>query len=445
MYVIKQGLDIPITGQASGDVLAVTPKQVALLGPDYNGMKPTMMVAVGDRVKRGQKLFEDKKNPGVFFTAPAAGTIAAIHRGEKRALLSVVIDKEGDESIQFPHIGADSIHQLTKGMIISNLVESGLWTSFRTRPYSKIPKPDSQPHSIFVTATDTNPLAIDPEIAVLAELDTFAAGVAIISKLTEGKTYLCVKAGSKIDFAYGENIERAEFSGPHPAGLAGTHIHAIDPVNAKKTVWSIGYQDVIAIGRLFLTGELDLNRVIAITGPAAKKPKIVKTVLGADLASLLKDEGVTDHVRVINGSVLNGQKATPETAYLAKYVNQVSLLDEGDHKEFLGWLSPGENKFSATRAYLGGITKKLQAMTTTTNGSPRSLVPIGVYEKVMPLDILPTLLLKAIIVKDTDTAQQLGVLELDEEDLALCTFVCPSKYEYGAILRENLEKIEKEG
>ncbi len=440
MYKIKKGLDIPISGQAGGEVELIDTQQVAVLGPDYIGMKPTMMVQVGDSVKKGQKLFEDKKNPGVFFTAPVAGKVSAVHRGEKRMLLSVVIDRQGDEQVDLPIADVEK----SRESIVNLLVESGLWTALRTRPYSKIPAIDSKPHSIFVTATDTNPLAVNPELAINEETEQFEKGLNIVARLTDGKTYLCKRSGSHIS-AGSAPVDEAEFDGPHPAGLVGTHIHTLDPVNANKTVWHLNYQDVIAIGRLFSKGELDLSRVISIAGPAAKTPKFVKTVAGASLTELLTDQAIGDDIRIVNGSVLNGAFVQEKTAFLGRYALQIALLKEDTHQEFIGWLRAGGNKFSATKVYLGGITKKLQAMTTSSGGSPRSMVPIGVYEKVMPLDILPTLLLKALIIKDTDTAQQLGVLELDEEDLALCTFVCPSKYEYGAILRENLEKIEKEG
>lgn len=441
MYKIKKGLNLPIAGQAKGEVEPTNCQQVAVLGPDYLGMKPTMMIQVGDRVKRGQKLFEDKKNPGVFFTAPIAGTVSAVQRGAKRMLLSVVIDRGEDDAVKF---AVDDANNRSREQIVNTLVESGLWTSLRTRPYSKIPAPDSKPNSIFVTAMDSNPLAINPETVVAAEPEMFELGLSIVSQLTDGKTYLCKRAGSSINTC-NERIETAEFDGPHPAGLVGTHIHLLDPVNANKTVWHLNYQDTIAIGRLFSSGELDLSRTISIAGPAASKPKFIKTIVGAAFKDILADQQLDDSIRVVNGSVFNGSFVQAETAFLSKYSLQISLLEEGTKKEFIGWFVPGRNKFSVTRAFIGSITKKLQNFTTSSGGSPRSMVPIGVYEKVMPLDILPTLLLKAIIVKDTDEAQRLGVLELDEEDLALCTFACPSKYEYGAILRENLEKIEQDG
>lgn len=440
MYKIKKGLNLPITGQAKGEVEQTNCQQVAVLGPDYLGMKPTMMVQVGDRVKRGQKLFEDKKNPGVFFTAPIAGTISAVQRGAKRMLLSVVIDRDEDQAIKFD-VDANS---RSREQIVNALIESGLWTSLRTRPYSKIPTPDSEPNSIFVTAMDSNPLAINPEMVIAAEPEMFELGLSIVSQLTDGKTYLCKRAGSSIN-TNNTQIETAEFDGPHPAGLVGTHIHLLDPVNANKTVWHLNYQDTIAIGRLFASGELDLTRTISIAGPAAKQPKFIKTIVGAAFSEILAEQQLDESIRVVNGSVFNGSFVQAETAFLSKYSLQISLLEEGNKKEFIGWFVPGRNKFSVTRAFIGSITKKLQNFTTSSGGSPRSMVPIGVYEKVMPLDILPTLLLKALIIKDTDEAQRLGVLELDEEDLALCTFACPSKYEFGAILRENLEKIEKDG
>ena len=442
MYTIKKGLNIPITGQATGEVEKRRTRQVAVLGPDYMGMKPTMMVKEGDAVKRGQQLFEDKKNPGVFFTAPIAGQVVAINRGEKRRLLSVVIERADDQAVTFK---VPDVNNCSREELVELLVSSGLWTSLRTRPYSKTPAVDSEPNSIFVTAIDTNPLAIDPAAVVATEPGAFESGLQVVSRLTQGPTFLCTAQGSLAELKAPESVQRVEFAGLHPAGLVGTHIHYLDPVNAGKTVWHLNHQDVMAIGRLVLTGQLDLTRTIGITGPAAATPKMVKTDMGAAFDELLADQHLDDSKRVINGNVLNGAFVEPGTGFLSKYASQVAILEEGTDKEFIGWLKPGSNKFSVTNAFIGGITRRLQKLTTSSGGSPRSMVPIGVYERVMPLDILPTLLLKAIIMKDTDAAQELGVLELDEEDLALCTFVCPSKYEFGAILRENLEKIEREG
>lgn len=443
MITIKKGLDIPITGapaQAISGGNAVT--KVAVLGEEYIGMRPTMRARVGDTVKKGQVLFEDKKTPGVVYTAPAAGEITEINRGAKRVLQSVVITVNGDEQETFDKY--DSVSSVTREQAEANLVKSGLWTALRTRPFSKVPELGSTPNSIFVTAIDTNPLAADPAVVLAENKEAFSNGLTVLTKLTDGKVYLCKQAGSDIPTADGVTVE--EFAGKHPAGLAGTHIHFLDAVSATKTVWTVNYQDVVAFGKLFTTGELSNERVISVAGPAAKEPRLVKTVLGANLEELAANEAVDGEVRIISGSILQGTNAIGVHGYLGRYHLQASLLLEGREKEFIGYMMPGANKFSVTRAYLSHLfPSKLFNMTTTTNGSDRAMVPIGNYERVMPLDILPTMLLRDICAGDTDGAQTLGALELDEEDLALCTFVCPGKYDYGVILRECLTKIEKEG
>ncbi|WP_109078557.1 Na(+)-translocating NADH-quinone reductase subunit A [Aggregatibacter kilianii] len=446
MITIKKGLDLPIAGkpeQVIRDGNAVT--EVALLGEEYVGMRPSMKVREGDVVKKGQVLFEDKKNPGVIFTAPAGGTITAIHRGEKRVLQSVVIKIEGDEALSFDKYPAAELSSLSAQQVRKNLQESGLWTAFRTRPFSKVPAVDSVPSSIFVNAMDTNPLAADPAVIIAASENDFVNGLTVLSRLHEGNIHLCKAPDNKIPASHASNVIVNEFSGPHPAGLSGTHIHFIDPVGAHKTVWYISYQDVIAIGRLFTTGELNVERVVAIAGPQVKNPHLVRTRIGANLSQLTANELKDGENRVISGSVLSGTKAAGPVDYLGRYALQVSVLEEGREKEFLGWITPGADKFSISRTTLGHFAKKLFNMTTAVNGGERAMVPIGAYERVMPLDIIPTLLLRDLSAGDTDSAQALGCLELDEEDLALCTFVCPGKNEYGPLLRQALDKIEKEG
>jgi Na+-transporting NADH:ubiquinone oxidoreductase subunit A len=446
MIKLKKGLELPIQGAPKQQILEgnqVT--RVALLGEEYVGMRPTMHVQVEDSVKKGQVLFEDKKNPGVRFTAPASGKVVAINRGDKRVLQSVVIEIISDDSESFAKYAASELDQLNPESVVENLNASGLWTALRTRPYSKIPTLDSRPHSIFVNAMDTNPLAAEPQVVIAARSEDFINGLKVISRLTEGKVYLSKSPDAEVQSGDAA-VEIKEFSGPHPAGLVGTHIHYVDPVGANKTVWHIGYQDVIAVGALFTTGELDASRVIALAGPAANKPRLVATLQGADVAQLIAGEHGEQECRAVSGSVLHGTHAQGVHGYLGRYHNQISLLKEGREKELFGWLRPGGDKHSVTRAYLSHIApKRLFDMTTTTNGSDRSMVPIGNYERIMPLDILPTLLLRDLISGDTDGAQQLGCLELDEEDLALCGYVCPGKYEYGNILRDCLTKIEKEG
>lgn len=446
MITIKRGLDLPIAGtpaQVIHNGAAIT--EVAMLGEEYVGMRPSMKVREGDVVKKGQVLFEDKKNPFVVFTAPASGTIVAINRGAKRVLQSVVIQVEGDEQITFTRYNKNELNSLTAEQVKDNLVQSGLWTALRTRPFSKIPRIDSTPSSIFVNAMDTNPLAADPALIISEYATDFENGLTVLSRLLDGKVHLCKKAGAAIPTSSATNVEVNEFDGPHPAGLSGTHIHFIDPVSATKIVWTINYQDVIAVGKLFTTGELFVERIIALAGPQVKKPRLVRTQLGAKLSELTANELKSGDNRIISGSVLSGTKAFGPIDYLGRYHQQVSVLLEGREKELFGWIAPGLNKYSITRTVLGHFSHKLFNFTTAMNGGKRAMVPIGNYERVMPLDILPTLLLRDLISGDTDSAQTLGCLELDEEDLALCTFVCPGKYEYGSILRQVLDKIEKEG
>jgi Na+-transporting NADH:ubiquinone oxidoreductase subunit A len=445
MYKITKGLDLPISG-APNQVIetAAAAKAVAVIGPDYHGMKPTMLVKEGDKVKKGQVIFTDKKTEGVKYTAPASGTVAAINRGERRVFQSLVINVEGDESETFASYSGSELKSLERSKVVDNLVESGLWTAFRTRPFSKVPEVASVPSSIFVTAIDTNPLAASPEVVLADQAEAFADGLTVLTRLTEGKVFVCKAAGAKIPTTSDVTVE--EFSGVHPAGLAGTHIHFLDPVNDKKTVWSINYQDVIAVGKLFVTGELSVERVVALAGPQVKKPRLVRTQVGASLDNLLSGELADGDNRVVSGSVLSGRAAKGPYAFLGRYHNQVSVLLEGRERQMMHYLRAGMEKHSTLNVFLSKLLgKKSFDMTTTTNGSDRTMLPLGNFERLIPLDILPTQLLRALVVNDTEQAQKLGALELDEEDLALCTYSCSGKFEYGPILRDCLTLIEKEG
>lgn len=447
MITIKKGLDIPISGGPrqvieSGNRI----RSVAVVAADYHGMKPTMLVSVGDKVKNGQALFEDKKTEGVIYTAPGAGEVSAINRGEKRVLESVVITLDGDEEELFETYSEPELVSLNREQVVANLVKSGLWTSFRTRPFSKIPSPKSLPHSIFVTAIDTNPLAANPELFLDEQRGAFTNGLKVISRLTEGKVFLCKAPGARIPGSELPTITTVEFGGCHPAGLVGTHIHFLDPVGSKKTVWHLNYQDVIAIGKLFTTGRLFVERVIALAGPEVKRPRLVRTRLGANLEDLTAGETSDKELRLISGSVLSGRRGVASFGFLGRYHLQVSVLEEGKNRELLGWLAPGLNKFSLKNVFLSKLLpRKKFPFTTSQEGNKRTMVPIGMYEKVMPLDIQPTFLLRSIIIEDIERAKDLGCLELDEEDLGLCTFVCPGKYDYGSLLRNNLVRIERDG
>jgi Na+-transporting NADH:ubiquinone oxidoreductase subunit A len=450
MIKITRGLDLPIAGapeQSIENARAV--RSVAILGHDYVGMKPTMAVKEGDRVKLGQLLFEDKKTPGVIHTAPGAGVVREINRGDRRVFLSLVIDLDDtEEQLEFASYAPEALATLAREKVVANLVESGQWTALRTRPYSKTPAIDAKPHSLFINAMDSNPLAANPELIARQNADDFVNGVNVLSRLTEGKVFLC-RAMSSFDGiekqSLAENVQVETFAGPHPAGLTGTHIHYLDSVSLAKQVWSINYQDVIAIGKLFTTGKISTERVVALAGPQVLKPRLLKTRLGANLDELTAGELQSDENRVISGSVLSGRAARGVESYLGRYHLQISVLKEGRERVLLGYLSPGTKRHSVLGIYLSSLLKGRKfSFTTTTNGSNRAMVPVGSYERVMPMDILPTQLLRAIIVGDIESAQNLGALELDEEDLALCTYVCPGKYEYGPILRDNLSRIEKE-
>ena len=445
MIQIKKGLDLPISGAPRMQIEAGPPvAHVALVGSDYHGMKPSMQVSEGEQVILGQTLFTDKLNPKIRYTAPASGKVVAINRGARRVFLSLVIEISGSEEKTFPVTAADSLDQLSADEVEQQLLNTGLWTSFRTRPYSKIPTPGARPAALFVTAIDTHPLAADPQLAIAEKAPEFEAGLKVIRHLTAGKVYLCKKPDAQI--AVPEGITVSEFSGCHPAGLVGTHIHYLERVDQQRTVWHIGYQDVIAIGHLFLTGRIYTERLVALCGPAVKDPRLIRTRLGVCLSELVVDQLHAGENRVISGSVLTGHSATEANDFLGRYHNQVSVLEEDRQREFLGWCMPGFKEFSVKHVFASSLLpRRSLALTTSTHGSLRAMVPIGAFEKVLPLNVKATWLLRSLLTLDTDLAQNLGCLELDEEDLALCSFVCSGKMDYGYHLRQTLRQIEVEG
>ena len=448
MITIKNGLNLPIVGSPLNLIdESKRSTWLAIIGDDYKGMKPQMLVEVGNKVEIGQKLFEDKKRPGVFITSPGAGEIININRGEKRKFLSLTIKLASQEqSVSFKPIMTKPSNLMNEEEIKKVLLESGLWTALRTRPFDKTPYVGTRPAAIFIKAMDTNPLSFDPEIIIKKYEANFYDGINILAKLTSGKVYVCVKKNSSIKSAQPQ-VSVEEFSGPHPAGNPGTHIHYLDPVSENKTVWHIDYQDVIAIAKLFSDGKLWTTRYVALSGPHALNPRIIKTRLGTSIDDLLSGEVKSpSETRVVSGSVLNGTGYFKEKAYLGRFHHQITLLSEGNKRELFGWAMPGLHKFSITNVFLSKLLLKNNfALNTSVNGQHRNIVPVGSYERVVPGDFLATNLLKSIMAKEIDDSINLGCLELAEEDLALCTYVCPSKTDFGKNLRELLDVIEKEG
>ncbi|HLP60832.1 MAG TPA: Na(+)-translocating NADH-quinone reductase subunit A [Candidatus Deferrimicrobium sp.] len=446
----RKGLDVPISGEPTPVIFPGNPpKKVAVTGYDYIGMKPTMAVTEGERVKKGQLLFTDKNTPGVKFTAPGSGLVMAINRGPKRVFESLVIQlDDSEDEIVFNYFKENELAGLAVERVKDLLIESGLWTSLRARPFGKIANPGIIPHSIFITAMDTNPLAPPVEIILAGNETHFQNGLAVISRLTPGKIYLCKAPGTTIPLVDLPRLTVVEFDGPHPAGNAGTHIHFLDPVNREKTVWHIDAHDVAVVGQLFTSGRISTERVISLAGPAVKHPRLIKTRIGAFIEDLvkcgLKDEDIVP--RIISGSLLSGRTAAGPVAFLGRYHQQISVVAEGGTRHFLGWLNPGLNFFAMKPVLFSGLRRRKKfAFTTDMHGAKRAVFPSGAYEDVMPMDLEITYLLRALMIKDIGEAENLGCLELCEEDLALCSFVSPSKIEYGPVLRENLTLIEKEG
>ncbi len=450
IFKIKKGLEIPIQGKPDpSKVYSVNTRTVGILGNDFHGMKPTMLVKEEDTVVKGQPLFEDKKNPGVLFTAPVSGKVSSINRGDRRAFLSLVIEKNFNDNNQIEFSSSQHLSDLTDDNIVNLLVKSGAWTAFKTRPFSKVPKIEDRPDEIFISLIDSNPLSIDPEQIIESEIDMFNEGLEVLSRLPRNSLNISTKPDCSIKKLNKEKVTYYEFSGPHPVGLVGTQIHNISPASLSNQIWTIGYQDVVMIGKLFNTGILDNSKKIALTGPMVKDPSIIDSENGANLDDVLMDKVIGENNRIISGSVLTGSESVNPVNFLGRYHNQITVLREvtKNDREFLNFLRPGLLKHSFLRIFFTKLNEKKLNLnySTAMNGSDRAIVPLGIYEDIFPYKIMITQLLRSIVIGDTEAAQKLGVLELEEEDLALCTYSCPSKYDYGSLLREMLTKIEEEG
>lgn len=445
MITIKEGLDLPLAGNPDQVIHDdVTVKEVALVGPSWNNLKPSMRVREGEQVEKGQVLFVDKKNPSVTFVSPVKGKVKAVHRGEKRSFQSLVLELDSEQPAA-PALGAKPEFAGRGAELKQKLLDNGLWVGLRTRPFSNIANPEVLPHSLFVNAHNTHPGHASVEAVLAQDGQAFDAGLEVLAEIFKDVEHKFVVSGAALKSQV-KGFTYEQFAGPHPAGLVGTHIHKLAPVTLQKVAYHINYSDVVQIGKFFLAGEVyDGTKVVALSGPQVKAPTLYRVPYGACVTCLtankLKDSQYGN--RIISGSVLDGHTAVDAFAYVGHFDLQVSVIEEGLQQEFLGWVLPQPKKFSLSRLSIFG--KKDLALTTTQNGSARAQVPIGLYERVMPLDIFPTLLLRDLLSNDTDSAQDLGALELAEDDLALCTLVCQGKYDYGTYLRQALNKIEKEG
>jgi len=447
---IRKGFDVPVQGEPEQVVYPGPPvRQVALCGSDYVGLRPRVLVEVGDAVGLGQPLWQDKRDPAVCYPSPGRGVVAAIHRGARRVLESVVVSLQdsGAPDVRFAALTPRQIGELDRDQVADRMQRSGLWTAFRTRPFSRVPASESQPRAIFVTAIDTRPLAADTAVVVARDTEHFALGLTVLTRLTAGTVWLCTRPDWAVALPGIDRVHHATFRGPHPAGLPGTHMHFLEPVGPGRTNWHIDCRDVIALGRLFHHGVIDIERVISLSGAGLKEPRLVTTRLGAALVDVLRDQ-VSDpeSCRAVSGSVLDGRMAAGNLAYLGRYHNQVSVMPEGGRSFLFGWtgLVPHRYTCAPTFTRRSGHPKRF-AFSTTQNGRFSGMLPMRTFDRVMPLDILPSPLLRVLLVKDSEQAQALGCLELDEEDLALCSFVCPAKQDYGVALRLNLDQIEREG
>jgi len=442
---IRKGFDIKLKGEA--EKIFVKAEIAELFGvkpTDFHGLIPKLTIKVGDIVKAGSVLFYDKYRPDIKFTSPVSGVVQTINRGERRRILEVIV--KADELIKFENFKADQPTELSRERITKKILESGLWPSVIQRPYNVIANPEDTPKSIFISAFDTAPLAPDYDFLVKGLENEFQIGIDALAKLTEGKIHLsvdCQYPASSV-FSEAQGVQINKFKGPHPTGNVGTQIHKIDPINKGDIVWTIKPQDVIAIGRLFLTGHYDASRIVALTGSEVAKPKYYKTISGSCIRSITNENIEEGNVRYISGNVLTGTRVT-KNGFLGYYDSQITVIPEGDHYEFIGWMLPGLKKFSASRSFMTWMfPKKEYTIDSNLKGGKRALMITGSFEKVFPMDIYPMQLLKAIIIEDIDLMEKLGIYEVAEEDFALCEFVDTSKTDIQDIVRNGLDLMKKE-
>lgn len=443
---IKRGLDIKLLGKAEKIFIKAPPAGLyGVKPPDFYGITPKLDVTVDQDVKAGTALFHDKNRPEMIFTSPISGTVKSINRGERRRILEVVVERTGEEILYESFVTGNPL-EMKKEEITENILKSGLWPAIRQRPYDIIANPQDNPKAVFISAFDTAPLGPDYDFIVKESGESFQTGINALSKLTEGKIHLNLDAAYPASqvFTNAKNVQINLFTGPHPAGNVGIQIHHIDPLNKGEVVWFLSPQDVITIGRLFLNGRYDASKIVALTGSEVLRPRYYKLINGASVSSILHDNVTEECVRYISGNVLTGTKILSD-GFLGYYDSQITVIPEGYHYEFLGWAMPGFNKYSTTRTFWSWLTPKREyRLDTNLNGGKRAFVMTGQYEKVLPMNIYPMQLLKAISIEDIDLMENLGIYEVSPEDFALCEFVCTSKTEIQKIIRNGLDLMIKE-
>lgn len=440
---VHKGLDIQLLGKAEKKVVEIFPETVASKPLDFVGLFPKVLVQEGDEVLAGTPLYFDKHREEVKFTSPVSGRVKEIRRGPKRVLEEIVI--EAGRVIDYLDFGKADPNDLTRDEIVGKMLKSGTWPYIRQRPFSVIARPADQPKAIFISAFDTNPLAPDFGFITGSYVREFQTGLDVIGKLTTGKVHLNIAENDSPGiFTDAKGVQINRFSGPHPTGNVSTQISRLDPINKGDIVWYLRPQEVVMIGRLFLTGRYDAAKTYALTGPMVKNPVYVKTIAGASIQDLLQGNTREGKCRYISGSVLTGT-GIAENGFPGFYDSQITLIPEGDYHEFLGWAKPGLTKYSFYNQFLSSlIPRKAYNLDTNLHGSERAFVMTGKYEKVFPFDIYPMQLLKAILAEDIELMENLGIYEIDEEDFALVEFIDTSKMEIQSIVRKGLELMRKE-
>ncbi|NLJ42990.1 MAG: Na(+)-translocating NADH-quinone reductase subunit A [Bacteroidales bacterium] len=441
---LKKGFDIRLEGIAEKKLAGpVDSSRFGVKPVDFPGLIPKLDVKPGDEVRAGSPLFHDKMRPEIMFTSPVSGKVVSVERGDRRKILQVVVEKSGDGFVDF---GKSDPGKLQAEAIKEKLLTSGLWPAIRQRPYHVIANPADKPKSVFISGFDTAPLAPDYDfIAANSDFSLFRKGISAIRKLTDGKVNLVLKEGGNGNLYESlDGVEISYFAGPHPAGNTGVHIHHLDPVNKGEVVWYINFQDIFAIGRLFAEGHYRHERIIALTGSEVVTPQYYRILSGSTVEPLVKGNVSAGVLRYISGNVLTGTKITSD-GFLGYYDSQVTVIPEGNYFEFFGWASPGKNKFSFSKTFLSSVfPKKSYKLDTNLHGGERAFVVTGQYEKVVPMDIYPMQLFKAILAEDIDMMENLGIYEVAEEDFALCEYICPSKIEIQSIVRQGLDLMRKE-